>query len=297
MKGTTSLATVTLPRGRVLEIATAGPERAMPLVFHGGTPSAATLFPEMVGAALTRGLRVVTYSRPGYAGSTPLHGRSVADAAADVTAVLDALGAGACVTLGWSGGGPHALACAALMPGRCRAAVSLAGVAPYSAEGLDWLAGMAAENIEEFEVALSGETALTRWLETAARAMSAVTGEDVAAALGGLVSEVDRRALSGDFAERQAESIRRAVSQGIAGWRDDDIAFVRDWGFELGAIRVPVAVWQGDQDRMVPFDHGRWLAEHVPGARARLRSGEGHLSLGVAAIDQIVGDLAELAAL
>lgn len=282
---------VTLPNARVLEVLTAGPIGATPLVFHHGTPVAAMLFPPLVSAATEFGLRTVVYSRPGYARSTPHHGRSVADAASDVAAILDALGAERFYTLGWSGGGPHALACAALLPQRCVAAASLAGVAPYPAEGLDWFEGMGAENLEEFSLALKGESALTPWLEREAKSLGVVEGPQVAAALGDLISDVDRASLTGEFAEFSARSFRRGVSSGIAGWRDDDLAFTRSWGFDLGSIERPVAIWQGGQDRMVPFAHGAWLADHVAHARPRLHANEGHLSLAVSGIRGIVKDL------
>ena len=281
------------PDGGVLEVL-ADSSGHYPLVFHWGTPGAAVWFEPLATAAAQAGLRLIMYSRPGYAGSTPRPGRSVADAAADVSAVLDALGANTFVTMGWSGGGPHALACAALLPGRCVAATSLAGAAPYPADGLDWLAGMGAENIEEFSAALAGEPVLTAVLERLAKDLVAVRGSDVAAALGGLVSDVDNRALTGEFADTLAEVFRRSVSNGIAGWRDDDLALTRSWGFDLDAIRCPVAVWQGGQDRMVPFSHGQWLAAHIRTARAHLSPDEGHLSLAVASLDRIVADLAQL---
>jgi len=265
-----------------------------PLVFHWGTPGAAVWFEPLAAAAARAGLRLVTYTRPGYAGSTPRPGRSVADAAADVAAVLDALGADTFVTFGWSGGGPHALACAALLPDRCLAATSVAGVAPYPAEGLDWLAGMGSENVEEFSAAIEGEPALSAILEKMARDVKTISGAEMAAALGGLISEVDKRALTGEFAEMLAESFRRSVSTGIAGWRDDDLAFTRSWGLDLDTIRRPVAVWQGGQDRMVPFSHGQWLAARIPTAQVHLYPDEGHLSLGIASLDRIVADLAGL---
>jgi pimeloyl-ACP methyl ester carboxylesterase len=127
-----------------------------------------------------------------------------------------------------------------------------------------------------------------------AKDLETVRGADLAAALGGLVSDIDKRALTGEFADVLAESFRRAVSTGIAGWRDDDLAFSRSWGFDLDAIRRPVTVWQGGQDRMVPFAHGQWLAAHIPTARVHLYPDEGHLSLGVASLDRIVAELAEL---
>jgi pimeloyl-ACP methyl ester carboxylesterase len=266
----------------------------LPLVFHWGTPSAAVWFDPLVEAASRAGLRLVTYSRPGYAASTPRPGRSVADAAGDVAMILDAIGADRFVTMGWSGGGPHALACAALLPERCAAAASLAGVAPYPAEGLDWLAGMGNENVEEFSAAIAGQAALSAALEKMAPDLKAIRGADVAAALGGLVSDVDKRALTGEFADKLAASFRRAVSTGIDGWRDDDLAFTRNWGFDLATMACPVAVWQGGEDRMVPFSHGQWLAAHIPTARVHLYPDEGHLSLAVASLDRIVADLAEL---
>jgi pimeloyl-ACP methyl ester carboxylesterase len=286
--------TVDLADGRVLEALTAGPDDGLPLVFHNGTPTAAALFPPMVEIATSRGLRLVTYSRPGYAGSTARPGRSVADAASDVAALLDALGATSFLTVGWSGGGPHALACAAMLSGRCLAAASLSGVAPFPADGLDWMAGMGPENVEEFTLTQQGESALTPWLEVEAASLASVQADEVAAALGGLVSDVDAAALTGEFAEYMATSFRRAVSSGVAGWRDDDLAFARGWGFDLARIERPVAVWQGGEDRMVPFAHGTWLAAHIPGARPHLYPDEGHLSLGVAAFDRIVDDLVQL---
>jgi pimeloyl-ACP methyl ester carboxylesterase len=276
---------------RQLDVLVAGPADGRVLLFHGGTPTAAVPFRPLIEAAAGRGLRLVTYSRPGYATSTPQPGRSVADAAADVRAIVDWLGADDFLTLGWSGGGPHALACAALLPDRCRAAVSLAGVAPSGVDGLDFLAGMADENVREFSSALAGEDALVACLTDIAPHLATVTADDVAAALGGLVPEVDKAALTGEFAEFMAQSFHKAMSTGIDGWVEDDLAFVRAWGFQLTDIRVPVAVWQGGQDRMVPFAHGQYLAGRIPNARAHLQPEEGHLSLGVASLGPILDDL------
>jgi len=285
--------TVRAAGGRDLEVVVDGPDHGTVLLFHNGTPTAATHSPHIANPAAKRGLRTVTYSRPGYAGSTEQRGRSVADAAQDTEAILDALGADRFVALGWSGGGPHALACAALLPERCMAAATMASVAPYGAAGLDWLAGMGPENVDEFGAAIKGEQPLIEFLEAAAPGLREVTGPEVAAALGGLVSDVDKSALTGEFADALAEAFRRAVSRGIAGWRDDDLAFMRHWGFELMSVRVPVAIWQGAQDLMVPYDHGRWLAANVAGAQARLLDGDGHLSL-VGHVDRILEDLVEL---
>ena len=281
--------------GRTLEVLLDGRSSDRTLLFHSGTPSAAVAYPAMKDAAAEAGLKLVTYSRPGYAASSPDPGRSVADAVADVAAIADAIEAETFVTLGWSGGGPHALACAALLPGRCAAAATIGGVAPFPSPGLDWLAGMGPENIEEFSAAISGTESLSLLLTRYAAELAQVAGSEVAHSLGGLVSEVDRESLTGRFADYLAESFRRAVSTGIAGWRDDDLAFVKPWGFDLGAIKRPVAIWQGGEDRMVPFAHGRCLADSIPGANVHLLPKEGHLSLAVGSIGEILRDLVALA--
>jgi pimeloyl-ACP methyl ester carboxylesterase len=286
--------TIGLEDGRRIEILAAGPPEGLPLVWHDGTPGGLVAYPPMIEAASVRGLRTILHSRPGYGGSDPRPGRTVADVTGDVAAILDALGAETFLTAGTSGGGPHALACAALLPGRCLAAATLAGVAPRHADGLDWLAGMGPENVEEFAAAESGREALTDFLTKAAGGLAEITGAQVAAGLGDLISAADRAALTGDYADYLAASFRAALSSGVAGWHDDDLAFAGDWGFWFPAA-VPVAIWQGDQDRMVPFAHGQWLARHVPGARAHLVRGEGHLSLVRHRYGEILDDLLHLA--
>jgi pimeloyl-ACP methyl ester carboxylesterase len=270
---------VELPDGRTLEYLIEGEADRPALVLHHGTPGGATRSALLNDAALRLGFRVLTPGRPGYGGSTPHPGRRVADVAPDIAALLSALGIDDFVTLGWSGGGPHALACAALLPDRCRGAVSMAGVAPYGVPGLDWLAGMGEENVAEFGAALAGPSQLSEFMTAAEPAFAHVTPETVISAFGDLISDVDKKALEGPMAAFLAESARHALSTGIAGWRDDDLAFTADWGFDPAAITVPVSIWQGDQDRMVPFTHGQWLSAHIPGADSHLVPGEGHLSL------------------
>jgi pimeloyl-ACP methyl ester carboxylesterase len=287
--------TITVPDGREIEFVTAGPLDGMPLVQHEGTPFGLVLLPSVVEAAAQRGLRCVFAARPGYEGSTPQPGRRVADVAEDTAAVLDALGAGEFVTMGCSGGGPHALACAALLPGRCRAAASVAGPAPWGAQGLNWLAGMGPENAEGFAIARAGDPQLTELLTVEAGSLRAVTGEQVVMAFGGLVDQVDKAALTSDFADVTAARLRAAVRNGIAGWHGDALAGVNEWGFALNDPAMsPVAIWQGGQDRMVPYAHGEWLARNVAGARAHLMPGEGHFSL---AIGGILDDLIDMAGL
>lgn len=280
-----------LSEGRSLEVSVSGPEQATPLFLHHGTPSDRTLYRPFAEAAAARGLRLISYSRPGYGGSSRQPGRVIADCAADTLAIVEQLGAGRFYTAGWSGGGPHALACAALLSDRVLACATIASVGPFGATGLDFLAGMGRENHEEFGAALAGPSELQAYLQREAQALTKVTADQVAAALGDLVSPVDVDTITGEFAAYLATTFRQAVSTGIWGWFDDDLAFTRPWGFDLDDVGVPAVVWQGGQDRMVPFAHGQWLAMHVPGARPRLLSEEGHLSIAVASFGEIVDDL------
>jgi pimeloyl-ACP methyl ester carboxylesterase len=282
--------TIRLADGRDLDVLVDGPTSAEAFLMINGTPSGVGARQSDVEIVAARGLRYVTYARPGYADSTRLPGRSVSDIASDVRELAGELGVSRLHVLGWSGGGPHALACAALLPDLVAGAATVAGVAPFDAEGLAWLDGMAPENLDEFGAAVAGPKELETSLEAFAPHIASATAGSIADALGELVPEVDRAALTGDFAEFIAAVTRDSVRTGIWGWFDDDMAFVRDWGFDLSAIEVPVTIWQGSQDKMVPFAHGRWLVDHVPGARARLIDGEGHLSLA-SSFDQVVDEL------
>jgi len=287
---------IVLEDGRTLEILSSGAASGFPLVYHPGTPSAAMVMPSIEGAAVARGMRVITWSRPGYSASTRQTGRSVADAVSDTCTVLDHLEVGRFVALGWSGGGPHALACAALAADRCAAVATIASVAPYDAEGLVWLEGMSEENHAEFGAAARGEDALRSYLAGEREMLKDVTGEQVAEALRGHVSALDAAALSGEFADAFATMARRSLSTGVDGWLDDDLAFIRPWGFDPSGIGVPVFLWQGGEDRMVPYAHGEWLSENVGSAVSRLNKKEGHISI-VTRPGPILDDLAEVAEL
>jgi pimeloyl-ACP methyl ester carboxylesterase len=288
---------VSLPDGRTLEIVTGGASDGFPLLFHGGTPSAAVPYDAIGRAAEEAGLRLVTYSRPGYGASTPRPAGAspvLADDVGDSVAILDTLGLGDFVTLGWSGGGPRALACAALLPDRCRAATTLAGVAPADAEGLDWTAGMGAENVRDFELAARGREALRPVVDEEAGAMATITAEQLVEGLGDLTDEVDAAALTGVLADYLAATFRHSMTQGSQGYLEDSLQVMRPWGFDVGDIRVPVAVWQGAHDRMVPFAHGQWLGARIRGARVHLLDDEGHISL-VHRLPEMFAELRELA--
>jgi len=232
------------------------------LVFHNGSPHTGGLLEPVVSIATARGIRVVTYARPSYGRSTPRPGRTVADAAGDVEAVVDALRIERFLAFGASGGGPHALACAALLPDRVSGAATFASPAPDAA-GIDWLGGMQAPGA--LTAAREGRDARARYAETDAFDPLVFVPADWAA-LEGTWGAVGRDAGA-------------AAANGPDGLIDDDVAFATPWGFELGAIRCPVILAQGSDDRMIPSQHGEWLARHVPGAELWLRDGAGHVSI------------------
>lgn len=285
-----SAQSVPVADGRVLEVVTAGPPDGLPLFSHHGTPGAGGIYNPLVETGAERGIRHITYSRPGYGGSTRHAGRNVASCAADVAAVADALGYDRFYSAGASGGGPHSIACAALLGDRVIAAAAIASVAPIDAAGLDWSAGMGEENLEEVAAMRGGDEQLESFLREQAEQLLPASSEQIVAVLGDLVSDVDRQALSGELADFLVRETRHALADGVSGWFDDDRAFAADWGFDLDDIRGPLSVWHGGQDRFVPIAHGEWLAQRL-GTDAHLSPDHGHLSLVVTAYGEILDTL------
>jgi pimeloyl-ACP methyl ester carboxylesterase len=281
---------VRLPDGRRLEVYTSGPVDGLPLVYHHGTPGSA--LPERVveRAAHGRGLRLVCASRPGYGTSDPCPGRRVVDVVEDTRAVLEYVGADRCLVLGWSGGGPHALACGARLDGVVGVLV-IAGVAPYDADGLDWMAGMGQDNVVEIGAALQGEAALRSYLDQERTGMEGLTVELLIASMESVLPEVDQAVLTDEFGEDMVAGTRQALLSGVEGWLEDDLAFVAPWGFDLAEVGVPTMVWQGSEDLMVPIAHGRWLGDRLPGATVHLEDGGGHLSVAIGALDRMLDEL------
>lgn len=268
-----------LPDGRTLRTYPTGAPDGDLIVMHHGTPAAGIPSRWMADDAATRGALLVGYDRPGYGGSTRDPGRSVADAAADTAAVADAFGADRFRTWGISGGGPHALACAALLPDRVIAAAALASVAPYDADGLDFLAGMGEDNVEEFGAAAAGEEKVRPMLAEMREGLLRTTPESIAEQMRSLLPPADVAVITGDFSVYLHRSMTTGQEPGFEGWLDDDLAFVSDWGFRVEDIKVPTLLRQGRQDLMVPFAHGEWLAARVPGTEAWFTENDGHLTL------------------
>ena len=270
---------IATPDGRTLTVSEGGDPKGVPMLVHNGTPGSSLLYEPVVGDAEERGIRLFSYDRPGYGGSTRNEGRDVAACAGDVAAVCDALGVERFCVWGISGGGPHALATAALLPERVAAAAALAPVAPFDAKGLDFYEGMGEQNIEEFGAVFEGEDVHRGYLERDREEMLAATPEGLVESWTTLLGPADRAVLTGRLAKFLLESIREGIEQSVDGWFDDDVAFTLPWGFELGAIQVPVLHWQGEQDKFVPFGHGKWLSGQIPGVDSRLTPDDGHLTL------------------
>jgi pimeloyl-ACP methyl ester carboxylesterase len=270
---------VRTPDGRTLRVREAGVPDGPAIVVHHGTPGAGHLLAQEVESAGTAGLRLIAYDRPGYGGSSPQPGRRVADAAADVAAILDAAGVERFATYGTSGGGPHALACAALLGDRCAAAATIASIGPADAAGLDWMAGRGAGNVAEFAAAHAGREPLAEYCRADAAGVMAIGPDEFAGAIRPHLSDVDAEALTGEFAAFLLGTFKAGLAPGVEGWVEDDLAFLAPWGFDVEQLRVPVQVWQGAQDLMVPPDHGRWLHANVPGAEGGIAPDAGHLTL------------------
>ncbi len=282
---------VTLRDGRTLHGYDMGDPDGRVVVQHHGTPGSGLPYAPDVELARERGLRLVDYDRAGYGSSTPNPGRSVADVVPDIEDVLDALGIERYVSLGGSGGCPHSFACGALSS-RCIAAAAIASPTPYPPEDLDWLDGQGEANQAEWAAALEGPEALEAFIEGEASELLAATPEQIKDVMATLLPPVDAAVLTGDRAVHAKLGAERGLGHGIAGWRDDDLAFMHSWGFELDEIRVPTLLWQGVQDKMVPVAHGRWLAERIPGVETHISEEDGHLSIVVGRLGEIYDWLA-----
>ena len=254
---------VPLPDGGTLHAYATGPEEGLPVVWHHGTPNIGSPPRPLFAEAERLGLRWVGYDRPGYGGSTPRPDRPVGSAAADVAAVVDALGIDRFAVMGHSGGGPHALSCAALLPDRVLAAVSASGSAPYGATGLDWFAGMA--DPAALRASAQGREAKEAFEEAEHEGEPGFT-------------DADERALQGEWSWF-IEVVRPAMANGPAPMIDDDLALAAPWGFDPSSITVPTLFLHGGGDRIIPASHGEWLADQVPGAELMLLPEDGHVSV------------------
>ncbi len=276
------LKTATSADGRVIAFAIWGDPSGFPVLSLHGTPG--SRLERWPNEELYRGLGVclVTHDRAGYGRSTRRRGRSIAEEVDDVVTLADLLGFERFGVSGGSGGGPHALACAALLPDRVVRATCAVGIAPLGPSGLEqdaWLAGMDPENVKEFGWATAGEDVLVAELEREHAEMVERVAVDPTTVLGDFeISDSDRAQLARpEVSQIIRESTAEQALNGVWGWVDDDLAFIRSWGFEVGEIAVPVLVQYGATDVLVPPTHGEWLAANVPGCVVKVNDDAGHL--------------------
>ena len=280
---------LTLKDGRKLEYLTNGVESDKAILFLHGTPGSALAWNSYLPEV--KGVRAISTSRAGYGLSDRHKGRSVADDLNDQQQILDHFGIKSFVSVGWSGGGPHSLNMT--REARCKAAFTLAGVGEWGNADLDFLADMGPENHEEFGEALKGEAAIEEWMKANALIYNTIKGSELIAAYGGLIGEADKRALTPEVAEVMATGLRHSNSVSFYGWLDDDLAFVRDFGFDITKIDKPVVLYQGDDDFMVPHAHGYWLEKKIPTAKLNFVPGHGHISLIFEYRNQIIKEALE----
>lgn len=262
--------------GRTLAVQTGGADGGLPVLVHMGTPNSRQLYSRAVDDAASRGLLLISYDRPGYGGSTANPGRSIADCIEDVRAICAALHIDRLGVWGISGGGPHALACAALLPDLVVGVASLASPAPYDADGLDYFAGMGQDNVDDIKLQIADPAAARAKAEADREALRNV---DFAEVYPTLLSPVDAAVITGELAAYLDRVTQEGLAPGVDGWFDDGDAMIRPWGFDVGDINVPLLLLHGRQDSFVPFGHGEWLAKRIPGVEARLTDDDGHLTL------------------
>lgn len=260
----------------------AGPADAPTVaIWHHGTPNIGEPPAPLLEASAARGIRWLGFDRPGYGGSSAVEGRTVADAADLAARVADAAGVASFAAVGHSGGGPHALACAAVLGERVTAVVSIGGLAPIDAQGLDWFEGMHRGGAAELHAAMEGPSKL--------RTLVAASEFDPE-----MFTRADAAALAGEWSWFNGIAAA-GVAGGLDGMTADDVAYVNPWGFSLGAIRSPVLFVHGTDDRIVPVAHGRWNAAATQDGVLWERPGDGHLSVmgaGEAVLDWLIGQSA-----
>ena len=269
---------VTAPDGRQLSTQVYGDPDGRPVFLLHGTPGS-RLGPHPRAAVLHRlGVRLIAFDRPGYGKSDRLEGRRVADAATDVLAIADAYGLDKFAIVGRSGGGPHALACAALLPDRLTKVAVLVSIAPRGAQGLDWYDGMTQFNVSEYMAAANGYQSLAARTEATAEAVR-VNPASLLASLHPEMPDSDRRVVADPGIRAQLlETYTEALRTSADGWIDDVLAFKMPWGFDPATISVPVLLWHGAVDNFSPVSHAMWLAERIASATVVVQAGAAHFS-------------------
>jgi len=282
---------LSLPDGRSLEYEEHGEPAAYTVLFHHGMPGSVVFMPTVLGPLVDAGFHVITYSRPGYGGSSPHDGRSVLDTARDCVELLTHLAVDHYLTVGWSAGGPHALALAALDPGRVAGVLLIASFAPFEAPLPEFTEGMGAQNVVQFQSAIQGQTAMRETIRQMVTAIRDRSSADVAGEMSSLLPAADAAAMAGPYGADNEANMGYGLSDGEEGWISDLAALTSDWGFEIASVSTAVDVWHGEDDLMVPVSHGRWLSGRLTSARLHSVPDHGHVSIAVGGLDAKIDSL------
>ena len=264
---------VKAPTGGKLSVESLGDPEGKPVFLLHGTPGSRN-GPRPRGVVLhRRGIRLISYDRPGYPGSDRQPKRQVVDAAADVEAIADYFGIERFSIIGRSGGGPHALACAARLYSRVICAAALSSLAPYDAEDFNWTAGMVDSNVRAYS---DDENVVIAQLEDKAGQVKRNSDGLLRLLWPDLVGH-DKEVI-GDIALRQliAQIHVEALRDTADGWIDDVIALRTPWGFDPADIKVPVKLWAGRDDAFSPASHTEWLERRINKAEVEIESGRAH---------------------
>ncbi len=273
--------------GRRLRVEVAGDGRRV-VVVQVGSPNAGVLNDRWVRDAAARGLTLISYDRPGYGGSSSQPRRTVADCVADVRAIGHAVGFERCAVWGFSGGGPHALACGALLDDLVAAVATIGSPAPFDAPGLDYFAGMSDASRQDTELFDADRVEWERQGERQRDALLALSADQLGEQWSARAAPSDGAVLRSEFGAWLHRSVQAALAPGVDGWIGDDVAiFHSPWGFDPASISTPAKVWHSRDDRFVPFGHGRWLVDTIPDAQADLRDHDGHLTVVAQRINHV----------
>ena len=268
--------TVRVADGRRLTTQMYGDPNGKPVFLLHGTPGS-RLGPHPRSSVLHRlGVQLISFDRPGYGDSDRKEGRQVADVAADVQAIADAYNLRKFAVVGRSGGGPHALACAALLPERTTRAAVLVSIAPRGADGLDWFDGMAQSNVIAFTAASNGYAGIAAHTKPVADAIRANPASLIARLYTELPDPDKRVVADRGIRSMLVEAYAEAMRTSDYGWIDDALAFCSPWGFDPATVTVPVLLWHGANDVFSPASHARWLADRIPSATVVVQAGAAH---------------------
>lgn len=268
-----------LPDGRCIEYIDNGVSSKSALILHHGTPTSMTVWGTWLAAAAEEGIRAIAFTRPGYASSDRKVGRSIIDANEDLVEILNQLAVEKFVSVGWSGGGPYALASGLL--NKCSGVQLIASVSPYDAEDFDWFQDQTPEMVEEAKISARSLEDSINFKENYYKEFRDMTAEQFLTEYAKRSSFESFETTYREFSKDLSFSMHEALRDGVIGYAEDEYAFLRNWGFETKEIQVPVLIWQGLDDLSVSPHMARWLNANISNPTLKLLEGQHHSSIMV----------------